>query len=248
MIIDMLDKIKWKGSSQCLKENVMVHITESFLKEVELLKLINKSHRDMHWEIVPKELEYSDWGDELYANSYELMLTDDRFGQEKSNELNIQELSGDDYNVCRIVYDLEYEYVKAHHPEIEIDDETELEDYMPEDEVVIVRAMAQMIVYRNIASYAAKMARQDSDVNKTIRIYAGNKLLITDNPEESGEEQYVPDKERVRCALESMYFFIPSAAMIDLRDTINGKDTSHMSHNRWLKNLLYLAECKVKDC
>lgn len=40
----------------------MVHITESFLKEVELLKLINKSHRDMHWEIVPKELEYSDWG------------------------------------------------------------------------------------------------------------------------------------------------------------------------------------------
>lgn len=219
----------------------MVHITESFLKEVELLKLINKSHRAMHWEIVPKELKYSDCGDEL-------ILTDDRFGQEKSNALNVQELSGDDYNVCSIVYDLEYEYVKAHHPEIEIDDETELEDYMPEDEVVIVSAMAQMIVSRNIASYAAKMARQDSDVNKTIRIYAGNKLLIKDNPEESGEEQYVPNKERVRCALESMYFFIPSAAMIDLRDTINGKDTSHMSHNRWLKNLLYLAECKVKDC
>ena len=119
---------------------------------------------------------------------------------------------------------------------------------MSEDEVVIVSAMAQVIISRNIASYAAKMARQDSDVNKTIRIYAGNRLLITDNPEESGEEQYVPDKERVRCALESMYFFIPSAAMIDLRDTINGKDTSHMSHNRWLKNLLYLAECKVKDC
>lgn len=219
----------------------MVHITESFLKEVELLKLINKSHRAMHWEIVPKELKYSDCGDEL-------ILTDDRFGQEKSNALNVQELSGDDYNVCSIVYDLEYEYVKAHHPEIEIDDETEPEDYMSEDEVVIVSAMAQVIISRNIASYAAKMARQDSDVNKTIRIYAGNKLLITDNPEESGEEQYVPDKERVRCALESMYFFIPSAAMIDLRDTINGKDTSHMSHNRWLKNLLYLAECKVKDC
>lgn len=184
----------------------MVHITESFLKEVELLKLINKSHRAMHWEIVPKELKYSDCGDELYANSYELILTDDRFGQEKSNALNVQELSGDDYNVCSIVYDLEYEYVKAHHPEIEIDDETELEDYMPEDEVVIVSAMAQMIVSRNIASYAAKMARQDSDVNKTIRIYAGNKLLIKDNPEESGEEQYVPNKERVRCALESMYF------------------------------------------
>lgn len=213
-----------------------------------MLKLINKSHRAMHWEIVPKELKYSDCGDELYANSYELILTDDRFGQEKSNALNVQELSGDDYNVCSIVYDLEYEYVKAHHPEIEIDDETELEDYMSEDEVVIVSAMAQVIISRNIASYAAKMARQDSDVNKTIRIYAGNKLLITDNPEESGEEQYVPDKERVRCALESMYFFIPSAAMIDLRDTINGKDTSHMSHNRWLKNLLYLAECKVKDC
>lgn len=61
----------------------MVHITESFLKEVELLKLINKSHRAMHWEIVPKELKYSDCGDELYANSYELILTDDRFGQEK---------------------------------------------------------------------------------------------------------------------------------------------------------------------
>lgn len=193
-------------------------------------------------------MKYSDCGDELYANSYELILTDDRFGQEKSNALNVQEHSGDDYNVCSIVYDLEYEYVKAHHPEIEIDDETELEDYMSEDEVVIVSAMAQVIISRNIASYAAKMARQDSDVNKTIRIYAGNKLLITDNPEESGEEQYVPDKERVRCALESMYFFIPSAAMIDLRDTINGKDTSHMSHNRWLKNLLYLAECKVKDC
>lgn len=43
----------------------MVHITESFLKEVELLKLINKSHRAMHWEIVPKELKYSDCGDEL---------------------------------------------------------------------------------------------------------------------------------------------------------------------------------------
>lgn len=46
----------------------MVHISEKFFQEVELMCLINRSYKNMEWQISLKELpsiRYDDWGDEV---------------------------------------------------------------------------------------------------------------------------------------------------------------------------------------
>lgn len=229
--------------------HIMVHLTKEFFTEVELLKVINLSHRNMHWEIVPKEKEYTDWGDELYTNSYRLMLIDDSNETEKFPEIHIQDFKKEKYNINIIRDDIECEYVRQHNPEIEITDETEIERYIPEDENLFIQATAHMIANRNIATYIVEKTRQNSNVtnNEIIKIYAGEQLLIMDNPEEKDEDYFVPDETKNLRVLEALYFYVPSVAMTDLNDAVKNKDISHITKNEWLKNLLHLVESKQEN-
>ena len=107
-----------------------------------------------------------------------------------------------------------------------------------------------MIANRNIATYIVEKTRQNSDVtnNEIIKIYAGEQLLIMDNPEEKDEDYFVPDETKnLRSVLEALYFYVPSVAMTDLNDAVKNKDISHITKNEWLKNLLHLVESKQEN-
>ena len=190
----------------------MVKISKEFNEEVRFISRINeKNFRKLNWVIVPKEDEYSDWGNEIHGKDdipelqiFSLHVTSDigdKFAIVDKNThlyaleepLTSSELA---HIEIEIIDDIEETILKERCPvDVDIDEETDPDDYMTQEERHDVSIKAKALAVQKIAEKMVERTRAYFNLNNTpIRIYAGDTLLISalqaNREKEIKKEQY----------------------------------------------------------
>jgi len=254
----------------------MIHISEKFLQEIELMLIINRSYREMEWQISFKDLpdiKCDDWGDEVpdvYDRSenvinFELELKNydkENMHIARYEPISIDNVYYDNNGFIKPPYLLRFRlngtifnslyntienkqfkhYFEQFHPELEIDDETDYEEYVSQEQSNEIHFKSYLDTVKKIAEQmveSIKLLYKTED--KIIKIYTDAELLIKSDEK---SERNVTNREIEMAILNSMYFYVPYKYAKTLNKAINKNDISILKEDSWWKNMSKYIDIK----
>ena len=133
-------------------------------------------------------------------------------------------------------------YFEQFHPELEIDDETDYEEYVSQEQSNEIYFKSYFDTIKKIAELmveSIKLLYKTED--KIIKIYTDEELLIKSDEK---SERNVTNREIEMAILNSMYFYVPYKYAKTLNKAINKNDISILKEDSWWKNMSKYIDIK----
>ena len=202
----------------------MTGITEEFIQEAKLIQIINKTYRKMKWIIAPKVIEEE--YDRPNLKAFNLVLINNDIKNDWQIEALNRPLTSDVFAhfYSDFFDDMIYDAIKERHPEIEIDEETDMDEYLTIEEQYKICLRAEYCAIKEIAEKIIETIIQRFELNEDdeIEIYAGSTLLI--KAANNIKAKKLTDEEKEKLILDATYFNISKSFAIDLYCTLKSDD------------------------